>query len=152
MEDCITHSPPHRPATTRYKEMESPSAPSGPGMLLRGGEKRGMAGRTLVVSFSLHQDTAGDAVVISPRCEWSLAVPISILECRLLCSSALLSLLLKPTNGPAPVMKHTLALKAVSWDFQGSLLSGSFGGSRSYGQALLQVVGKISASMCWQQR
>ena len=45
--------------------MESPSAPRGPGILLRGGEKRGITGRTLVVSFSLRQDTVGDAVVIS---------------------------------------------------------------------------------------
>lgn len=148
-----TFPSPLHTATTRYKEMECPSAPGGPGVFLRGGEKRG----------NHRQDTS--SVFLSPSgCSGccccnkqvqdarALAVPVSILECAALCSSALLSLLLKATNGPAPVMKHTLAFKAISWDFQGSLLSGSFGGSRSYGHTLLQVVGKGRASRCWQQR
>lgn len=140
-----TASPPTLTPTPRYKEKEGRSAPSGPGVLLRGGEKRGITGRTLVVSFSLHQHTVGDAVVISkpkmpvvPGCARNHPGT----QGPLLLSSALSDL--KAATGPAPVMKHTLAPQAISWDGHVPLRSGSFGGSRSYGHTLLQVVGRTA--------
>lgn len=101
----ITHSLPSTPPPPGTRRWNKPSALVVQGSSLRGGEKRGIKqADTSSVFLSVRMVVPQQA---SPRC----ARPgCAILECWA-CSSALLSLPLKATNGPAPVMKHTLALK-----------------------------------------